>query len=147
MVRSAPVRVLTLGHVAARIKAAAIDADDEEKKEKEELPKLAPGYMQLHGVWKPSLEAATYTVSATQKIKVSTNDTEFKLINNYLSTDTTKTVYPQVFTVVAPQFSLPANSINSYYPPDGHQDEGRVLPHIVLDDPVKCPSNPLIEQG
>jgi hypothetical protein len=98
MVRSAPVRVLTLGHVAARIKAAAIDADDEKKKEKEELPKLAPGYMQLHGVWKPSLEAATYTVSATQKIKVSTNDTEFKLINNYLSTDTTKTVCPQVFT-------------------------------------------------
>jgi hypothetical protein len=102
--------------------------------------------MQLHGVWKPSLEAATYTVTATQKIKAFANDDE-KVINNYLSTDTTKTVYPQVFTVVAPQFSLPANSINSYYPPDGHQDEGRVLPHIVLDDPVECPSNPFIEQG
>lgn len=137
MVRSAPIRVLTLEHVAAQITAATVDADDEAKK-KNELPKLAAGYMQLHGVWKPSLEAETYTISAIQTVKIGATDKE-QPINNYLSTDPLKTVQPQIFTVVAPQFSLPANSVHSYYPPDGHQDEGRVLPHIVLDDPVRAP--------
>ncbi len=42
---------------------------------------------------------------------------------------------PQKFNVVAPQFSLDPKLINSYYPPDGHQDEARVLPHIVFNDP------------
>jgi hypothetical protein len=34
-----------------------------------------------------------------------------------------------------PGFALDPNTINSYYPPDGHQDESRILPHIVLNDP------------
>ena len=123
-----------MGHVAARISAATVDADDEKKK-KDGLPKLLAGYMHLHSVWKPSLEAETYTVSTVQTVKIGKNDKEH-LINNYLSSDPEKRVQPQIFTVVAPQFSLPANSVHSYYPPDGHQDEGRVLPHIVLDDPV-----------
>jgi hypothetical protein len=139
MVRSAPVRVLTLGHVAARLKAATVDADDEAPK-KDELPKLAAGYMHLHGVWKPSLEADTYTVSAVQSVKITKDDPE-KLIRNYLSSDAEKNVQPQEFTVVAPQFALPANAVHSYYPPDGHSDEGRVLPHVVLDDPVHCPES------
>lgn len=41
----------------------------------------------------------------------------------------------QTFNVVAPQFSLDPALINSFYPPSGHQDEGRVLPHIVFTDP------------
>lgn len=41
----------------------------------------------------------------------------------------------QEFNVVAPQFSLDPKLINTYYPPSGHQDEGRVLPHIVFNDP------------
>jgi hypothetical protein len=139
MVRSAPVRALTLGHVAARIRAAAPNSNDEEG-EKNELPKLAAGYMHLHGVWKPSLEAGTYTVSALQTVKVGKNDRE-NLIHNYISTDLEKKTQPQIFTVVAPQFSLPAESVNAFYPSDGQQDEGRVLPHIVLNDPVYCPSD------
>jgi hypothetical protein len=41
----------------------------------------------------------------------------------------------QGFRVIAPQFSLDPNLINTYYPPTGHQDEGRILPHIVFNDP------------
>ena len=41
----------------------------------------------------------------------------------------------QKFAVIAPQFSLDPKVINSYYPPDGHQDEGKILPHIVFSDP------------
>jgi hypothetical protein len=37
---------------------------------------------------------------------------------------------PQEFTVVAPQFNLDPKLIDSYYPPDGHQDECRILPHL-----------------
>ncbi len=145
MVRSAPVRVLTLGHVAARIKAAAPDSSDEGG-QKNRLPKLAAGYMHLHGVWKPSLEAGTYTVSASQTVKIEENDQE-NLIRNYISTDPEKIPQPQTFTVVAPQFALPADSVHSFYPADGQQDEGRVLPHIVLDDPVECPLKLLCEEN
>jgi hypothetical protein len=134
MPRSAAVRVATLSHVAARIQAAAGDSADVPKKDG--LPKLPAGFMQLHAVWKPSLEAETYTIIAKQSVKIKEGDTP-DVIKNYISDDRTKKDQPQIFTVVAPQFSLPANSVHSYYPPDGHQDEGRVVPHIVLDDPVK----------
>lgn len=145
MVRSAPVRALTLGHVAARIKAAAPDSNDEGRK-KDELPKLAAGYMQLHSVWKPSLEAGTYTVSASQTVKIGETD-QANLIRNYISTDSEKRLQPQTFTVVAPQFALPADSIHSFYPADGQQDEGRVLPHVVLDDPVEWSSELRFEES
>jgi hypothetical protein len=45
------------------------------------------------------------------------------------------TIENQTFTVVAPQFNLDPKLINTYYPPSGHQDEGRILPHIVFSDP------------
>lgn len=41
----------------------------------------------------------------------------------------------QEFEVIAPQFSLDPKLINSYYPPSGHSDEGKILPHIVFQDP------------
>lgn len=44
-------------------------------------------------------------------------------------------VLRQQFEVKAPQFNLDPNLINTYYPPSGQQDEGRILPHIVFNDP------------
>jgi hypothetical protein len=41
----------------------------------------------------------------------------------------------QAFNVVAPQFSLDPKFINTYYPPNGEHDEGRILPHMVFNDP------------
>lgn len=37
--------------------------------------------------------------------------------------------------MIAPQFSLDPKLVNSYYPPNGHADEGDILPHIVFNDP------------
>jgi hypothetical protein len=45
------------------------------------------------------------------------------------------TIEKQTFTVEAPQFNIDSKLINTYYPPSGHQDEGRILPHIVFSDP------------
>lgn len=42
---------------------------------------------------------------------------------------------PQIFEVMAPQFSLDPKLVDSYYPPDGHQDEANTLPHICFNDP------------
>ncbi|CZR65010.1 uncharacterized protein PAC_14910 [Phialocephala subalpina] len=44
-------------------------------------------------------------------------------------------VLQQYFQVQAPQFSLDPKTINTFYPPAGSQDEGRILPHIVFNDP------------
>lgn len=44
-------------------------------------------------------------------------------------------VLRQTFQVQAPQFSIDPKNINTFYPPSGHQDEGRILPHIVFNDP------------
>lgn len=44
-------------------------------------------------------------------------------------------VEPQRLNVVAPQFSIDPKTINTFYPPPGHQDEAHVLPHIVFNDP------------
>ena len=35
----------------------------------------------------------------------------------------------------APQFNLDPKLVNTYYPPSGHQDDPRILPHIVFNDP------------
>ena len=92
-------------------------------------------------------EAHRYGITAKQSIqgyyvdedtsKVTTENltvynTDTSATNNGNSTGT---VNMQEFNVVAPQFSLDPTLINTYYPPAGHQDEGRVLPHIVFNDP------------
>jgi hypothetical protein len=47
----------------------------------------------------------------------------------------TDAVEKQTFNVVAPQFNLDPKLINTFYPPLGHEDEARILPHIVFNDP------------
>ena len=69
--------------------------------------------------------AQTLTIANQHLIKSATDPNAF--------TPGAKVV--QSFNVVAPQFSLEPKLINSYYPPSGHQDEGRILPHIVFNDP------------
>jgi len=41
----------------------------------------------------------------------------------------------QAFRVDAPQIFLPAGSVYSIYPPQGHSDTVDILPHVVLNDP------------
>ena len=133
-------RSLVLEHVASQIRRA----NGGEPTDPAELP---AGYMQLYSYYKPGLEAANYIIDATQVINAGGQS---KTVTNYFSNPVPPSLqdaalpnspakpFPgvppdkvkgvQKFEVVAPQFNLPVDAVHSYYPPDGHQDEGRVLP-------------------
>jgi hypothetical protein len=140
-------RALTLKNIARQIK----QANGTEATDPAELP---PGYMQLYSFYKPGLEAGDYSIDATQVIDVHdpTHNPVMTVTNYFTNTPDPSAAsavrtgtFPGVpaglskgvqnFEVVAPQFSLPDGVVHSYYPPDGHQDEGRVLPHLVFNDP------------
>lgn len=107
--------------------------------------KLQPNQLQLYSYWKPGLEAGRYVITAEQKIRSHFNyrgvqsDDEYHVYNTTSTIDHKKIVdsppiEDQQFEVIAPQFSLDPKLINSFYPPSGHQDEARILPHICLED-------------
>ncbi|KAF2737783.1 hypothetical protein EJ04DRAFT_574290 [Polyplosphaeria fusca] len=124
-----------LGDGPAALAAASSEGDDREK-----LPLPRLGDMQLHSFYKPSLEAGTYTIKASQdvgitynpdpKTKKSTTTTE--LLPLGLKGETTAI---QTFEVIAPRFAIDPKDIHSTYPPQGHADQPSVLPHIVFNDP------------
>lgn len=94
--------------------------------------------MELYDTYKPSLYPGLYGIEAKQTINAGT---EIRVFNynslnpeHHLPTDDPP-IALQTFTVVAPQFQLDPKAVNSFYPPEGHVDEGRVLPHIVFNDP------------
>jgi hypothetical protein len=88
--------------------------------------------------YKPSLLARNYIIEAKQTVIANTpsGKQSLELLNTRL-VDNSGTLAPQEFEVVVPRFSLDQGTINSYYPPDGHQDEGRILPHIVFNVSTK----------
>lgn len=96
------------------------------------IPLLGRDEMRLYSFYKPSLQAKEYTINATQTINSGTQ--KLTLYNTKANVNALG-MAGQQFEVIVPRFSLDRNLINTYYPPDGHQDEGRILPHIVLNDP------------
>jgi len=97
-------------------------------------PLPLPGDMQLYSFYAPGLEARTYTITAVQDIEVppyvgAAQGTPSSKISGKTNTN------PQQFEVVAPEFSLDPAEVHSTYPPQGHGDQARTLPHIVLTDP------------
>lgn len=143
----APARLLPLQHVQMK----AMKREDENDPN-HGLEKIDRNRMKLYSYFKPSLQAGTYSIYAEQNIHLT--DTEGKknltdangkpqslrVWNRMVEPPNPDTKpppmpEPQVFEVVAPQFSLDPKLINSYYPPDGHQDEARILPHICFSDP------------
>ena len=119
-------RALTVRQMAKVVK--------QRDKEPTDPPDLGPDEMRLYSYYKPGLVAGNYTISAKQTIVSPSNWGQQTMEVTNVAQDTGKEI-GQSFEVVLPRFSLDPNIINSYYPPDGHQDEGRVLPHIVLNDP------------
>lgn len=102
---------------------------------------LTPGYMRLYQNYQPILAPGHYGIEVKQNIS-STGPLGTDTLEEFNYDSTTvvgntppTTVLPQKFDVIVPQFSLDPKIINSYYPPDGHADESRVLPHIVFNDP------------
>ncbi|KAE8445353.1 hypothetical protein EG329_013475 [Mollisiaceae sp. DMI_Dod_QoI] len=122
-------RKLTLSHMANAISLTrdgeSTDPDD-----------LLPDQMRLFSYYKPGLMANNYVIEARQHISapVDSGTQTLDILNTRLL-NTTNSLDPQEFEVIVPRFSLDPTLINTYYPPDGHQDEGRILPHIVLEDP------------
>src|SRR5271155_4854379 len=51
----------------------------------------------------------------------------------------------QDFVVQGPQYFLPKDSVHSVYPPQGHADEARILPHVVLTDRLQPWERPASE--
>jgi hypothetical protein len=122
-------RKLTLAHMA---KAISLARDGEST----DPDALKPDQMRLFSYYKPGLMANNYVIEASQSISAPIGDrTQTLEVKNTRVLDSINTLAPQEFEVIVPRFSLDRNLINTYYPPDGHQDEGRVLPHIVLEDP------------
>ncbi|KJX99851.1 hypothetical protein TI39_contig350g00005 [Zymoseptoria brevis] len=112
-------------------------------------PPLEQNRMRLFSYYKPGLEAGNYHIEAEQRITSQSYSSSknpphvwesatkrvFNKVPGDTAPDSVRPVLAQDFQVMAPQFSLEREMINSYYPPEGHQDEGRILPHIVLNDP------------
>jgi hypothetical protein len=108
---------------------------------------LRPGYMRLYPNYKPQLDPGHYGIEVKQSIQTSGSVNEALDVYNFDSAVTTPgpaPILPQKFDIVVPQFNLDPKTINSFYPPDGHADEGRVLPHIVFNDPHLPWDRPLI---
>ncbi|KAL8916683.1 MAG: hypothetical protein Q9208_008383 [Pyrenodesmia sp. 3 TL-2023] len=103
------------------------------------LPQLEDGHMKLYNHHTPVLPEGTYGIEAKQIIETANEELH---VYNYDSLNPAPSpagedypVAPQKFTVVAPRFQIDPRAINSYYPPDGFVEEGRILPYIVFNDP------------
>ncbi|KAF1950574.1 hypothetical protein CC80DRAFT_577196 [Byssothecium circinans] len=106
---------------------------------------LKPGHMRLYSYYQPSLQAGVYGIETLQNITAIAGDDSNAqnqqvynytgLVKNPVDAKGLPVIKKQRFSVIAPQFTLDPKLINTYYPPAGHQDEGRVLPHIVFNNP------------
>ena len=124
------VRILTNGHMERAVRFAREGESTDPKK-------LGPDEMQLYSFYKPSLVAGDYEIKVDQVISTTGQGVakQSLRVTNVRSDTPSGEIAPQEFEVVVPRFSLDLDMINSYYPPDGHQDEGRILPHVVINDP------------
>ena len=118
-----------------------------------DVPDIPKGTIQLYSYFKPGLLAGTYAIEAEQTITSNSEKwgtEQYQCYNRKRNKpdgtsnpDVNRTVpvakpqvegaddyAPQQFEVVFPQFNIDPKLIDSHYPPDGHQDECRILPHL-----------------
>ena len=153
-------RKVPMQHMSNLVRAAAGNPVDP--------PRLSPDQIQLYSYYVPGLTAGNYAIEAEQQITATDLPKEPREqtyhVYNWRKKDAVGNPRPlpdrnkfdqnpsiasQDFEVVTPQFSIDPKLINSYYPPDGHLDEGRILPHICFEDvhlPWERSPNPSSEQ-
>ncbi|KAF2273525.1 uncharacterized protein EI97DRAFT_503392 [Westerdykella ornata] len=76
-------------------------------------------------------DGGTYNIGVTQDITLPGQAAPISIQNK----DSEGKAITQTFEVQAPRWSLEAKDIHSTYPPQGHADDPRILPHVVLNDP------------
>jgi hypothetical protein len=107
-------------------------------------PPKGPGHVVLYDYYKPTLFPGIYEIDARQEIETSDGQQHIS-VYNYNSFTTvpsipdqpppSPSIEKQKFNVLASQFQIDPKAVNSVYPPSGAADEGRILPHIVFNDP------------
>ena len=125
-------RSLAKVNIAKSIKAATGEAPDPNA--------LDPGHMRFYSYYSPSLLPGPYGIETQQVITTGSGPDNTTTIFNYKTPGVTNpptapTPLLQQFNVIAPRFQIDPKVVNSVYPPPGYSDEGRVLPHIVFNDP------------
>ncbi|KAK3950186.1 hypothetical protein QBC32DRAFT_347299 [Pseudoneurospora amorphoporcata] len=98
-----------------------------------------PGSKQIISFRRPGLVGGTYTIQVQQTISEDKPPEKDKPKEGHPKDyDPSKTLrttpVEQKFEVLAPQFDLPADSVYSIYPEQGHEATHDTLPHIVLND-------------
>ena len=94
---------------------------------------LKPGEARLHSIWLPQPVARTASNCRPETIKSGCADIDNLRKDSLCS----YCVQKKKNTGHSPplRLSLPEHSVYSVHPPEGHLDDHRVLPHIVLADP------------
>jgi hypothetical protein len=92
-------------------------------------PLLGPGEEQLYSFYSPALKDARYHIEVNQTVHPPVGARTSQTKSLQLTSDT------QQFEIVGPRFSLPPSDIQTVYPPQGHGDHLRILPHVVFNDP------------
>lgn len=107
-----------------------------ESVEEDEVKK--PGSKKIISFRRPGLVGGTYTIQVQQTISEDRSEEDESKeagLTAYVPSKTIKTIpVEQRFEVLAPQFDLPADSVYSIYPEQGHEATHDTLPHIVLND-------------
>ncbi|THC90264.1 hypothetical protein EYZ11_010272 [Aspergillus tanneri] len=85
---------------------------------------IDPGYEQLYSFYVAGLPARSYNIQVKQDIATADGNSSLRPSLNHK------------FNVIGPRFSLPEGAVYSFYPPQGHEDRGEVLPNVVLTHPT-----------
>lgn len=106
-----------------------------EKPEPEEEDDVAdPGFKEFIPLTRPSLVGGTYAIQVQQAISEDKSEDDNRKETDSTTYDPSTLPVKRQFEVLAPKFHLPADSVYSIYPEQGHEATHDTLPHIVLND-------------
>ncbi|EGO56097.1 hypothetical protein NEUTE1DRAFT_146872 [Neurospora tetrasperma FGSC 2508] len=106
-----------------------------EKPEPEEENYIAdPGSKNIITFEQPGLVGGTYTIQVQQTISEDKSEDDNRKETDSTTCDPSTPPGKQQLKVLAPKFHLPADSVYSIYPEQGHEATHDTLPHIVLNN-------------
>ncbi|KAK3491203.1 uncharacterized protein B0T23DRAFT_383355 [Neurospora hispaniola] len=106
----------------------------EKPEPEEENVVVDPGSKNIITFEQPGLVGGTYTIQVQQTISEDKSEDDNRKETDSTTYDPSTPPGKQQLKVLAPKFHLPANSVYSIYPEQGHEATHDTLPHIVLND-------------